>query len=135
MYGIRIDTCDYREKSNKPEGVTVDLVKMNEFNLDMKSKTVTLQGGAQWSHAFKQLVNGRHDEYIINSGRFDPLNEATIVTADGNLVTVGDSNDFKSDKADSSGHSGAVGCNFGVVVELKMNVAKLQSKDRPWMTL
>ena len=148
----------YAGFSTTDQGISLDLVEMKEVSLDMESETVTLQGGAQWGHAYKKLVNGRHgstEGYIINGGRCptvgvsgfilggglgpftrsvgmgcDSLREATIVTADAKLVTVKDSDDPNSDNGRLFwALCGAGGGNFGVVVELKMNVQKLQNKD------
>lgn len=136
------------------EGILLDLVKMNDVELDMKSKTVTLQGGALWGHAYKTLVNDHHDGYIINGGRCptvgvsgftlggglgpftrsfgmgsDTLQEATIVTADGELVTVKESGN-KTRKEDRLFWAlcGAGGGNFGVLVEMKMKVQQLRGE-------
>lgn len=138
-------------------GISLDLAKMKRVDLDMtsKTKTVTLQGGAQWGNAYKELVNGKYNGYIINGGRCptvgvsgftlggglgpftrsfgmgcDTLTEATIITADGNEVTVKKSDDSKSDKGRLFwALCGAGGGNFGVVVQLKMNVQKLRNPD------
>ncbi|KAI9642899.1 hypothetical protein NHQ30_008633 [Ciborinia camelliae] len=136
------------------KGISLDLTKMREVKLDIKTRTVTLDGGAQWAHAYKKLINGRYDRYMINGGRCpsvgvsgfilggglgpftrslgmgcDALKEATIVTADGKLVTVKDSDDPLS----ANGRlfwalCGAGGGNFGVLVKMKMKVQKLQNK-------
>ena len=145
----------YAGFSTTDKGILLDLVRMKEVNLNMETETVTLQGGAQWGHAYKQLINGRHDGYMINGGRCptvgvsgfilggglgpftrsfgmgcDNLKEATIVTADANVVTVKDSDDPKSDKGRLFwALCGAGGGNFGILVGLKMNVQKLQNKD------
>ncbi|KAK7426558.1 hypothetical protein QQZ08_006888 [Neonectria magnoliae] len=39
---------------------------MKRVDLDIESKTVALQGGALWGHAYKELVNDHYDGYIIN---------------------------------------------------------------------
>ncbi|RYP77276.1 hypothetical protein DL770_007099 [Monosporascus sp. CRB-9-2] len=120
----------YSGSSTTDKGILLDLVRMNKVNLDMNAKMVTLQGGAQWGHAYKELVNGRHDGYIINGGRCPTVGEATIVTADGNVVTVSDKDDPTSDKGRlfwalcGAGHG-----NFGVVVQLKLKVQKLSNKE------
>ncbi|KAK5996764.1 Cannabidiolic acid synthase-like protein [Cladobotryum mycophilum] len=145
----------YAGFSTTDAGISLDLIKMNKVKLDMDSKTVILQGGAQWGHAYKQLINGHHDGYIINGGRCptvgvsgfilggglspftrsfgmgcDTLREATIITANGERVTVKDSDDPMSDKGRLFwALCGAGGGNFGVVVELKMNVSRLQNKE------
>jgi hypothetical protein len=145
----------YSGSSTTNKGILLDLVKMNEVHLDMKSKTMTLQGGALWGNAYKQLINGHHDGYIVNGGRCpnvgvsgyvlggglgpftrsfgmgcDTLKEATIITADGSAVTVKSTDDPESPEGKLFwALCGAGGGNFGVVVELKMAVQKLQSKD------
>lgn len=103
--------------------ILLDLVKMNEVQLDMKSRTMILQGGALWGEGYKKLIDGSHDGYIISGGRCpnvgasgfvlgaglgpfsrsygmgcDSLIETTIVTADGKLVTVKKSDDPESEK-------------------------------------
>ncbi|KAK3936973.1 hypothetical protein QBC46DRAFT_393854 [Diplogelasinospora grovesii] len=145
----------YAGASTTDKGILMDLVRMNKIELDMDAKMVTVQGGAQWGHAYKELVNGKHDGYIINGGRCptvgvsgfllggglspftrsfgmgcDTVKEATIVTADGRIVTVSDSDPPTSDKGRlfwalrGAGHA-----NFGVVVELKLRVQKLSNRD------
>ncbi|KPM35921.1 hypothetical protein AK830_g10647 [Neonectria ditissima] len=137
------------------EGILLDLVNMKRVDLDIESKTVSIQGGALWGHVYKELVNEHHDGYIINGGRCptvgvsgfilggglgpftrsfgmgsDTLQEATIVTADGTLVTVKD-----SDARDSNAGRlfwalcGAGAGNFGVLVEMKMRVQQLKGVD------
>jgi hypothetical protein len=145
----------YAGSSTSDGGILLDLSRLNKVKLDMsKSQTpefATLEGGARWGHVYKELVNGRHDGYIINGGRCptvgvsgfilggglspftrsfgmgcDTLVEATIVTANGEMVRVKD-----SDRKDSKKGKlfwalcGAGGGNFGVVVELKMKVQRL----------
>ncbi|RYP68526.1 hypothetical protein DL771_006603 [Monosporascus sp. 5C6A] len=144
----------YSGSSTAEQGILLDLVRMNKVDLDMNAKIVTLQGGAQWGHAYKKLVNGRYDGWIINGGRCptvgvsgfllggglspftrsfgmgcDTLEEVTIVTADGNVVTVSDSDHPGSDKGRLFwALCGAGQGNFGVVVELKLRVQKLSNK-------
>ncbi|KAK3342215.1 hypothetical protein B0T25DRAFT_574517 [Lasiosphaeria hispida] len=71
--------------------------------VDGKLKTVTLGGGAPWGDAYKALINGGHDGYMITGGRC-PTND-----------------DPESDEGKLFWACGAGGANFGVVVELKMN--------------
>jgi hypothetical protein len=60
----------------------------------------------------------------------DALKEATIVTADGEMVTVKDSDDPESNQGMLFWElCGAGGGDFGVVAELKMEVQRPQSKD------
>lgn len=145
----------YAGFSTAGAGISLDLIKMNAVSLDTKSQTVTLQGGALWGHAYRQLVNNHLDTLVINGGRCptvgvsgfllggglgpfsrslgmgcDSVKEFTIVTADGNLVKVSENDDIKSDKGQLFwALRGAGGGNFGVVVESKMKVQKLSSTE------
>ncbi|KAI0393662.1 hypothetical protein F5Y17DRAFT_431308 [Xylariaceae sp. FL0594] len=145
----------YAGFSTTDNGILLDLGNMKRVVLDMDSKLVTLQGGALWGNAYKALVNGRHDGFMINGGRCptvgvsgftlggglgpftrslglgcDTLKEATIVTADRGIVTVRDSDDPSSDNGRLFwALCGAGGGNFGVVVEMKTKVMKLQNPD------
>ncbi|KAE8147148.1 hypothetical protein BDV25DRAFT_169381 [Aspergillus avenaceus] len=135
------------------ESISLDLARLNRVEISEDRSIVTMEGGAKWGHAYKELINGHHDGYIINGGRCpsvgvsgfilggglspftrsfgmgcDTLKEATIVTADGTLVTVSDEDDPTSDKGRLFwALCGAGGGNFGVVVELKLRVQKLPS--------
>lgn len=145
----------YAGFSTADKGILLDLSKMRGAKLDMDKGIITLQGGALWGHAYKTLVNGRHDGYIINGGRCptvgvsgftlggglgpftrsfgmgcDTLKEATIVTADQDIVTVRDTDDPKSDKGKLFwALCGAGGGNFGVLVEMKLAVQKLKNPE------
>lgn len=153
---IRNGGHSYAGYSTTDSGISLDLGKMKQVDLDMKSspKTVTLQGGALWGHAYKKLVISRQDGYIINGGRCptvgvsgftlggglgpftrsfgmgsDTLLEATIVTADGQAVTVKKGDDPKSDKGRLFwALCGAGGGNFGVVTQLKVEVQRLRQE-------
>ncbi|KAI0882480.1 uncharacterized protein GGS22DRAFT_195761 [Annulohypoxylon maeteangense] len=135
--------------------ISLDLRGMNNVELDMKSMTVTIDAGCQWDDVYKKLVTGGHDGVIINGGRCptagvsgfilggspgpftrsfgmgsDNLMEATIVTAEGELVTVGEGDDSNSDKGRLFwAIRGAGGGNFGVVVQMKLRVQKLSNRD------
>jgi hypothetical protein len=148
---IRNGGHSYAGFSSTNEGIMIDLVKMNRVQLADDLETVTLDGGAQWGHAYKKLINGRHDGLVINGGRCptvgvsgfllggglgpftrsfgmgcDTLEEATIVTADGMEVTVKDTDDRGSKEGKLFwALCGAGGGNFGVVVQLKLRVQKL----------
>ncbi|KAM5364503.1 hypothetical protein ACJZ2D_011494 [Fusarium nematophilum] len=119
-------------------GILMELGLMNEVNLDMKSQT---------------LVSNHIDGYVVNGGRCptvgvsgfmlggglspftrsfgmgcDTVKEFSIVTADGDEVTVSERDDPKSDKGKLFwALRGAGGGNFGVVVEMKLAVQKLRS--------
>ncbi|KAL7788376.1 hypothetical protein V8C37DRAFT_418385 [Trichoderma ceciliae] len=142
----------YAGASTAEKGISLDLALMNGAKLDIKSELVTLQGGALWGNAYKELVNQKINKYVINGGRCptvgvsgfilggglspftrsfgmgcDTLKEITIVTADGEKVTVKDTDDPKSDKGRLFwALCGAGGGNFGIVVEMKLRVQKLE---------
>ncbi|KAK6532870.1 hypothetical protein TWF281_007042 [Arthrobotrys megalospora] len=105
----------YAGFSTAHSGISLDLGKMNRARLDMKRNppVMTMQGGAKWGHAYKHLINGKYDGYIVNGGRCptvgvggfllggglapfgrsfglgcDTLIEATIVDAKGDIITV-----------------------------------------------
>jgi hypothetical protein len=147
----------YAGFSTTDRGILLDLSKMTEVTLDMTAgaEKVTLQGGARWGHAYKKLVDGDHNGWVVNGGRCpmvgvsgfvlggglspftrsfgmgcDTLLEATIVTADGNDVTVTSDDDSDSDNGKLFwALCGAGGGNFGVVVELKMRLTKLTTDN------
>lgn len=95
------------------EDILLDMRLMNRAHLDMDKRVMTIEGGTLWGDAYKQLVNGRHDGWAVNGGRCpmvgvcrfllagglgpfgrslgigcDQVLEMTIVTANGELVTV-----------------------------------------------
>ncbi|KAI1850431.1 hypothetical protein JX266_004289 [Neoarthrinium moseri] len=143
----------YAGSSTTDQGVLLDLLKLNKVLLDMKTKTMTLGGGALWGSAYKALIDGRNDGYVVNGGRCpnvgvsgfilggglgpftrtlgmgcDSLKQATIVLADGKKITVKDSDEPTSRKGMLFwALCGAGGGNFGVVVEIKLGVSKLQN--------
>ncbi|KAA8628231.1 hypothetical protein SMACR_09130 [Sordaria macrospora] len=152
---IKCGGHSYAGFSTTNEGILLDLVRMNRVDLDVEQNLVTLQGGALWGHAYKALVNGRHNGVIINGGRCptvgvggfllggglgpftrsfgmgcDTLREVTLVTADGRIVTVGDKDEPSSDEGMLFwALRGAGGGNFGVVVEFKMALCKLKNEE------
>jgi hypothetical protein len=152
---IKCGGHSYAGHSTASQGISLDLKNMNKVNLDMKSKTVTIEAGCQWAHVYKTLINGQHNGFIINGGRCpsvgvsgfilggglgpftrsfgmgsDTLKEATVVTANGRLVTVKDSDDPSSDEGRLFwALCGAGGGNFGVLVEMKLKVQQLQNED------
>ncbi|EXJ75887.1 uncharacterized protein A1O5_00395 [Cladophialophora psammophila CBS 110553] len=144
--------------STTDRGILLDLARMQDVRLHKgpndKPVAVTLGGGAQWGHAYKALVAGRYDGYMVNGGRCptvgvsgfvlggglgpftrkfgmgcDSLTEATIVTAKGDLVTVKETDDKQSNEGKLFwALRGAGGGNFGVVVELKMKVQRVHDR-------
>ncbi|KAF4984355.1 hypothetical protein FDECE_17104 [Fusarium decemcellulare] len=135
-------------------GILMELSLMNEVSLDEKQENVTVKGGALWFHVYKKLVSKRMDGFVVNGGRCptvgvsgfmlggglspftrsfgmgcDTVKEFTIVTADGDEVTVSERDPPKSDKGKLFwALRGAGGGNFGVVVETKIAVKQLKSK-------
>lgn len=132
-------------------GILMELGLMNEVNLNEKSETVTVKGGALWFHVYKKLVSKHLDGFVVNGGRCptvgvsgfmlggglspftrsfgmgcDTVEEFTIVTAKGNEITV--SKDSKGEEAKLFwALCGAGGGNFGVVVEMKLALKSLRS--------
>jgi hypothetical protein len=143
----------YAGASTAEKGISLDLARMNGVKLDIDSELMTLQGGALWGNAYKEFVNKKINQYVINGGRCptvgvsgfllggglspftrsfgmgcDTLKEITIVTADGEKVTVKDTDGANTEKGRLFwALCGAGGGNFGVVVEMKLRVQKLQS--------
>ncbi|PQE32235.1 FAD linked oxidase domain-containing protein [Rutstroemia sp. NJR-2017a WRK4] len=139
-------------------GILMELGLMNQVTLDgdKNGGNVTVQGGALWFHVYKKLISEpeRRDGLVANGGRCptvgvsgfilggglspfsrsfgmgcDTVKEFTIVTAAGDEITVSD----KDDKTTNKGKlfwalRGAGGGNFGVVVEMKMALQKLNSE-------
>ncbi|KAL7919145.1 hypothetical protein ACQKWADRAFT_329990 [Trichoderma austrokoningii] len=150
---IKCNGHSYAGHSTAMKGVSLDLRRMRGVNLDMESKIVTMDAGCQWGRVYETLINGRHNGYIINGGRCptvgvsgfilggglgpftrsfgmgcDTLAEATVVTADGELVTVKETDDRNSREGKLFwALQGAGGGNFGVVVQMKLKVQKLQN--------
>ncbi|KAL6826436.1 FAD-binding domain-containing protein [Trichoderma camerunense] len=150
---IKCNGHSYAGHSTAFKGVSLDLRRMNKVNLDIKSKTVTMDAGCQWGHVYQTLVNGGHEGYIINGGRCptvgvsgfilggglgpftrsfgmgcDTLEEATVVTATGDLVTVKKTDDPKSKEGELFwALQGGGGGNFGVLVQMKLKVQELEN--------
>ncbi|KAI0108982.1 hypothetical protein GGR51DRAFT_548073 [Nemania sp. FL0031] len=142
----------YTGSSTTDTGVLLDMAKMNKVKLDMNKKIMKVQGGALWGNAYKPLINARLNGFVLNGGRCptvgvsgfilgggigpfsrslgmgaDSVTEITIVTADGNVVTVGE-NDSPNSKEGSLFWAlrGGGGGNFGVVVKMKLKVFPLK---------
>ncbi|CAG8719612.1 11734_t:CDS:2, partial [Dentiscutata erythropus] len=152
---IKCGGHSYAGHSTANKGISLDLRKINKVKLDIKSKIVTMDAGCNWGHVYKKLVNGRHNRFIINGGRCpfvgvsdfilggslspftrsfrmgcDTLEEDTVVTADGELVTVKDNDDSNSKKSKLFwALRGAGGCNFDILVKIKLKVQQLQNKE------
>lgn len=143
----------YAGASTTNVGILMELGLMNEVNVDVESKIVTVKGGALWFHVYKKLVSMHLDRFVVNGGRCptvgvsgfilggglspftrsfgmgcDTVEEFTIVTAEGDEVTVSKNLDPKGDKSKLFwALCGAGGGNFGVVVEMKLALKELRS--------
>jgi FAD/FMN-containing dehydrogenase len=157
---IKNGAHSYSGGSTTYRGLLVDLADMTKIQLDMDSKVMTIQAGAKWGHATSELSRSGLNGYVLNGGRWvtvgvsgfileggigpftrsfgmgcDTLKEVTIVTADGSLITVKDTDNPHSPKGKLFwALCGAGGGNFGVVVELKVAVLKLQNKNESVMS-
>ncbi|KAM0809264.1 hypothetical protein AB5N19_09607 [Seiridium cardinale] len=136
------------------ETVLVDLRSMNTVQLDMKSQIVTVGAGCQWGEVYRHLIEGEYDGWVVNGGRCpyvgvggyilggglapfgrsfgmgsDTLLEATIVTADGKIVVVGEQDPKGSDKGRLFwALRGAGSGNFGIVTQMKLRVLRLSTR-------
>lgn len=145
----------YSGASTTNIGILMELSLMHEvtLNLDSNIKSATVKGGALWFHAYKQLVSKHLDGWVMNGGRCptvgvsgfmlagglspftrsfgmgcDTVTEFTIVTAEGNEVTVSERDDPRSKEGRLFwALRGAGNGNFGVVVEMKLNLQQLKT--------
>ncbi|KAH0499734.1 hypothetical protein TgHK011_006909 [Trichoderma gracile] len=145
----------YSGASTAEKGISLDLTHMDGVKLEKGARLMTVQGGALWGHVYKEFVNQKINGYIVNGGRCptvgvsgfilggglgpftrsfgmgcDNVEDITIVTADGQQVTVKRSQYIQQPKSDKGSLfwalCGAGGGNFGVVVEMKLRVQKLR---------
>ena len=150
---IKCNGHSYAGHSTAFKGISLDLREMRKVELDMTSRIITIDAGCQWGNVYETLINGAHNGFIINGGRCptvgvsgfilggglgpftrsfgmgcDTLVEATLVTADGELVTVSKSDDPDSDKGRLFwALCGGGGGNFGVMTQLKLKVQQLKN--------
>ncbi|OJD32503.1 berberine family protein [Diplodia corticola] len=137
--------------STASRGIVLDVSKLNAVDLDAAARTVTVGAGCRWEDVYRALpaglvVTGARAPTVGVSGftlggglgpftrRFglgsDALLEATVVTADGALVTVGENDDPASDAGRLFwALRGAGAGNFGVLVRVKLRVQELQGED------
>ncbi|CAG8972599.1 hypothetical protein HYALB_00005368 [Hymenoscyphus albidus] len=145
----------YSGASSADEGILMDMALMNRAHLSEDNMTMTVEGGALWGDAYRQLINGRLDGYVMNGGRCpmvgvagfllggglgpfgrslgmgcDQVREITIVVADRTIVTV-----KKTYKRDSEKGKlfwalcgAGAGKPFGVVTEMKIRVCNLRGE-------
>ena len=135
--------------------ILMDLRRMNKVELNESATTVTFDAGCQWGEVYRALINKKLDGLIINGGRCpyigvggfilggglgpskrtfgmgsDTLLEVTLVTANGEIVTV--KRDEKEDPDNGKlfwALQGAGEANFGVVTQMKLEIQKLKSKE------
>ncbi|GAP85000.1 putative berberine family protein [Rosellinia necatrix] len=153
---IKYSSHSYADRSTASDGILLDLGRMNNVDLDVPSNTVTIGAGCRWSEVYLSLIDGKHDGLIINGGRCpdmgvsgyilggglgpftrsfgmgcDTLKEVSIVTAQGELCTVKDSDQPGYKKARLFwALCGSGGGNYGIVVQMKLNLMQLKSKDK-----
>ncbi|KAK4683027.1 hypothetical protein QC764_0025200 [Podospora pseudoanserina] len=151
---IKCNGHSYAGHSTAFDGISLDLRRMQGVSLNARDMTVDIDAGCQWGHVYGKLIDGRHDGLIINGGRCptvgvsgfmlggglgpftrsfgmgcDTMMEATVVTADGKLVTVGEKDDPQSKEGRLFwALRGAGGGNFGVMVKMKLKVQKLKNR-------
>ncbi|KAK4163930.1 putative FAD-linked oxidoreductase YvdP [Cladorrhinum sp. PSN259] len=133
-------------------GIVLDLSCMHKVKIDLKQNTVTVQGGAIWKDVYsrlaeldpRKLVVGGQCPTVGVSGftlggglspfsrsyglGIDSLLSMTLVTASGEVVTVGP-NESDPDKKDLFwAVRGGGGGNFGVTVEIVSRLHDLNDK-------
>ncbi|KAF8417512.1 hypothetical protein EV426DRAFT_622940 [Tirmania nivea] len=151
----------YAGFSNANGGILVDLCNMKavkiEDNTEEDTKVMIMSGGALWGDAYHELAAGKHDDgFIVNGGRcplvgvsgfllgggfgpfsrsvgmgMDQLVEVDVVTAEGEIVTVGENDSPEDNKGKLFwALRGCGGGNYGIVTRLKIRVKKLRD---PWV--
>ncbi|KAF7630650.1 hypothetical protein F9C07_11354 [Aspergillus flavus] len=145
----------YAGLSTTNDGILLDLSRMNDVYLQHKSEppTITMQGGALWAHAYRQLVIEKVNKLVVNGGRCptvgvsgfvlggglgpftrkfgmgcDSLLEATLVTGKGDLVTVRKDDPDPEKRKLFWALCGAGANNFGAVITMKMSLHELQEE-------
>ncbi|KAE8321629.1 hypothetical protein BDV39DRAFT_197439 [Aspergillus sergii] len=142
----------YAGLSTTNDGILLDLSRMNDVYLQHgDNPTITMQGGALWAHAYRQLVIDKVNGWVVNGGRCptvgvsgfilggglgpftrkfgmgcDSLLEATLVTGKGELVTVHKNHPDPEKRKLFWALCGAGANNFGAVITMKMSLHKLQ---------
>ncbi|KAB2571680.1 putative FAD-linked oxidoreductase YvdP [Lasiodiplodia theobromae] len=137
--------------STAARGILLDLGRLNAAALDAAAQTVTVDAGCRWADVYAALPDGcvvtgarapsvGVSGFVLGGGlgpftrRFglgsDALVEATVVTADGRVVTVSERDDRGSDEGRLFwALRGAGGGNFGVLVQMKLRVQRLRGKE------
>lgn len=149
---VRGGSHSYAGFATTDTGVLMDMHRMHGTHLDMESGVMYVQAGARWADVYKRIINGRHNGYVLNGGRCptvgvsgylmgaglgpftrqlgmgsDSVVDITVVTADGETLHVSEDDPRHSFAGQLFwGLRGAGGGNFGVVVQWKLRVEKLQ---------
>ncbi|KAK7972632.1 hypothetical protein PG988_006766 [Apiospora saccharicola] len=143
---VRGGSHSYAGFATTEKGVLMDMYRMGGTWLDMENEVMYVQGGARWADVYKRIVNGRHNGYAPNGGALgylmgaglgpftrslgmgsDSVIAITVVTADGELWHVSEEHERRSKEGQLFwALRGAGGGNFGVVVQWKLRLGKLQ---------
>jgi len=134
------------------DGVVLDLKYLNAIRFDRKKGTVTVQTGARWMEVYQYMESTKTGLIPIGGGcptvgvpgfmlgggysfvsrsygmSIDNLLSITLITADGSLRTVGEHSTSSADKDLFWACRGGGGGNFGLVVEMEMQVHKPRSE-------
>lgn len=150
---IRCGFHSWAAFSTAARGILLDLAGLNAVALDDAAAptVVTVDAGCRWSDVYAALPDGcvvtgarapsvGVSGFVLGGGlgpftrRFglgsDALLEATVVTADGRVVTVSERDDRASDEGKLFwALRGAGGGNFGVLVQMKLRVQQLRGEE------
>ncbi|KAK8098971.1 berberine family protein [Apiospora kogelbergensis] len=149
---IKTGGHSYAGHSMAHTGVHLDMHRLKGTTLDMNNRVIYVEGGALWLDVYKRLINGRHNGWAVNGGRCptvgvsgflmgaglgpfsrtmgmgcDSVISITLVTADGDIITVRETDDPKSPEGQLFwAVRGGGGGNFGIVVQWKLRVEQLK---------
>ncbi|XP_006457614.1 hypothetical protein AGABI2DRAFT_147111 [Agaricus bisporus var. bisporus H97] len=134
-------------------GIVIDLTFFKGVHIDDKEDIVTIQAGCVWMDVYDALYK-RDPSYIVVGGRcstvgvsgftlggglsafsrsyglgIDNVTEMTVVTAAGNVLTIHDEVDDDEKKKLFWAMRGGGGGNFGVLVEFKTKLHRVNDSD------
>ncbi|KAG8843252.1 hypothetical protein FRB96_004218 [Tulasnella sp. 330] len=135
------------------DGIVLDMRQMNGVKFDSENMIATLQAGAVWKEVYEQLKN-EHIAHVVVGGQcptvgvasftlggglspfsrsyglgVDNLVEMTVVTADGEVVTLNDNESQPKRNRDLFwALRGGGGGNFAVTVEMKTKIHKIKDQ-------